>query len=155
MNTLHGLSKDMLMKLIMTMQSKSLNLEPFLEHCKKLEKNKEDIKNNAKRCTYVLTSGVDEFSTCNLQCEENTNFCKIHEKTNLLNLKDIKFLFEQYPHYFLQMLELLTFVSQYHDKDFCATLCNTEKCIPSHLYIEKLLTMCSNLAISLPLNHDY
>ena len=74
--------------------------------------------------------------------------------TNLLNLKDIKFLFEQYPHYFLSMLELLTFVSTYHDKDSCASNCpNPEKCVSSPLYLEKIMTMCNNLAISLPLNH--
>lgn len=155
MNTLYDLPKDMLVKLIMTMQSKCLNLEPYLEYCKRLEKKKEDVKNTEKRCKYMPTTGPTQFARCSSECDENTDFCKIHGSANLLSLKDIKFLFEQYPNYFLQMLQLLTFVSEYHDRDSCGTCRSGEKCIPSHVYIEKVLSMCSDLAISLPLNHDY
>lgn len=152
MNSLYDMPKDMLIKIIETMQVESLDLKPYLEYTKR---NSFNLNPNSN-CEYPFTSGPNLYSRCRKKgVDSDTKVCKIHcWKYNKFTVTDIKNLFERYPNYLCNVLHFLTFLSEHHSSDIHQGQ-ECKNCLDPDIFVEKLLFFCQDsLSVTLPIRKE-
>ena len=141
MANIHSLPKDMLIQLITTIQSDSLNLKSYLEYKSKMGK---EIFDPLKQCPHMFKYGPNQYISCRLVG------CEIHKPRNDMSLNEIKILFENYPHYFYYVIELISFTAKFHNVEGCMKN-DCEGCLDSDIYIERLQCLTEQLWVCLPI----
>ena len=133
MGELYKLPKEIIIKILLQSQVKSLDLSVL----DKLDIEEENIQKENINCQYVFNIGVRRGMKCNLWD------CQFHKPVipKNINISLLKSKLENNPELLLNILDLLFFLSKFHETIKCPFPNKCENCADDYIYFEKIINL--------------